>query len=117
MVMGKNPDSLLYANTWDAVGALVETTRSWTRWGRVFVVVIFFFGVLAGNVADLPPYYIGSYLFALSFAAIVGYLLRVGYAYFQLFTFKCPRCQTRWAGLLRKSPVCESCGLRIYQDS
>jgi hypothetical protein len=115
--MGKDTESLPYADSWDLLGALTETIRSWTKWGPVFVVIVFFLGVLAGISLDSPPYYIGSYVFSLSCILVCGYLGRVGYVYFRLFTFKCPRCHARWRGLLKKTLLCESCGLRIYQDS
>jgi hypothetical protein len=110
---------LPYAEKWDALGTLVQTTRFWTRWGPIIVVTIFVLGALGGDWLDHTAAWqnSGTYLFVFCFGAILVYLARVGYAYFLLFSFKCPRCQDRWPSLLNKAPLCESCGLRLYHDS
>lgn len=88
---------LPYAEKWDALGTLIQTTRFWTRWGPIIVVAIFVLGALGGDWLDRATgrQNSASYFFVFCFGAILLYLARVGYAYFLLFSFKCPCCQNR----------------------
>jgi MFS-type transporter involved in bile tolerance (Atg22 family) len=118
--MSDNPNKmLLYVDNWDALGAIVETTRFWARWGPIIVMIILAFGIVVGNWIDraISRQNSGSYFFVFCFGVIFLYLARVAYVYFLLFSFKCPRCRNRWSGLLNKAQLCEFCGLRLHQDS
>jgi len=111
--------TIRFADDWEELSTLSGTASQWGRYGRLVVTVVFVLGIVGGEWIDhsVAAENAGSYFFLICFGVILVILVSMGYIYARLFSWKCPRCHRRWPGLLNKAALCNSCGLRLNQDS
>jgi hypothetical protein len=104
-----------YAEDWVQLATLTTKVRFWNSWGRAIAMLIFFVGVVISLENDQPGISrtFGEGVFFLCFGAVFVILFRFFYLLARLLSWKCPRCGTKWPGLITKENHCESCGLAL----